>query len=334
MRAYARWAPVYDLVFGAVFEHGRRAAIGAAERIGGRILGGRRRHRHLAARVQRPQPPVRRRHLGADAAQGGGARRHALGLQQRRGTGGDGRREAVVPGRFVRCGGRTVRRHHGPAPGGDARRICPRARSPAARSCWSAASAPKPDCGGRWNSGSRRQRPRLGWRTEFPWERYSRWVAGHGNMRLIERRPMPPLGHFSLIRFAKIADDAAREERVRGARRRLTLGGTYRHASQAAADSCVALRRVCAFQHSNRNKDEIDGWISGGPANPAMGRPSLLSPQPRQSGAAPGQRGELPHRLRADLLGSGGGGADRLAGGDDQPADRALLLRAERLSTW
>ena len=38
VRAYARWAPVYDLVFGAVFEHGRRAAIDAAERIGGRIL--------------------------------------------------------------------------------------------------------------------------------------------------------------------------------------------------------------------------------------------------------------------------------------------------------
>ena len=37
-KAYARWAPVYDLVFGAVFEHGRHAAIAAAERIGGRIL--------------------------------------------------------------------------------------------------------------------------------------------------------------------------------------------------------------------------------------------------------------------------------------------------------
>ena len=37
-----RWAPVYDLVFGAVFERGRRAAIAATERAcgpqGGRIL--------------------------------------------------------------------------------------------------------------------------------------------------------------------------------------------------------------------------------------------------------------------------------------------------------
>src|SRR3954471_16134767 len=38
VKAYARWAPVYDLVFGAVFERGRHAAIAAAERVGGRIL--------------------------------------------------------------------------------------------------------------------------------------------------------------------------------------------------------------------------------------------------------------------------------------------------------
>ena len=37
-KAYAGWAPVYDLVFGAVFAAGRRASIAAAERIGGRIL--------------------------------------------------------------------------------------------------------------------------------------------------------------------------------------------------------------------------------------------------------------------------------------------------------
>src|SRR5438105_2655880 len=37
-KAYARWAPVYDFVFGAVFDAGRKATIAAAERIGGRIL--------------------------------------------------------------------------------------------------------------------------------------------------------------------------------------------------------------------------------------------------------------------------------------------------------
>ena len=41
-KAYARWAPVYDIVFGAVFERGRQLAIAAAEEHlgpqGGRIL--------------------------------------------------------------------------------------------------------------------------------------------------------------------------------------------------------------------------------------------------------------------------------------------------------
>jgi phosphatidylethanolamine/phosphatidyl-N-methylethanolamine N-methyltransferase len=43
----------------------------------------------------------------------------------------------------------------------------------------------------------------LGWRPEFGWERLARWAARHGGVRVVERRPMPPLGHFSLIRFAR-----------------------------------------------------------------------------------------------------------------------------------
>ena len=43
---------------------------------------------------------------------------------------------------------------------------------------------------------------RLGWRPEFPWARLTRWADRYG-AHLIERRPMPPLGHFSLIRFGK-----------------------------------------------------------------------------------------------------------------------------------
>src|SRR5689334_20473228 len=37
-RAYARWAPVYDVVCGPVFLNGRRAAAAAARAAGGRIL--------------------------------------------------------------------------------------------------------------------------------------------------------------------------------------------------------------------------------------------------------------------------------------------------------
>src|ERR1700737_2460104 len=39
-QAYDRWAPVYDLVFGGVFSKGRKAAIQATNKIGGRVLEG------------------------------------------------------------------------------------------------------------------------------------------------------------------------------------------------------------------------------------------------------------------------------------------------------
>ena len=46
---------------------------------------------------------------------------------------------------------------------------------------------------------------RLGWHPEFGWQRLARWAARHGGVELVERRAMPPLGHFSLIRFARKA---------------------------------------------------------------------------------------------------------------------------------
>jgi phosphatidylethanolamine/phosphatidyl-N-methylethanolamine N-methyltransferase len=45
----------------------------------------------------------------------------------------------------------------------------------------------------------------LGWRPEFRFGRLTGWAAGHGGVRMIERRPMPPMGHFSLIRFERLA---------------------------------------------------------------------------------------------------------------------------------
>jgi phosphatidylethanolamine/phosphatidyl-N-methylethanolamine N-methyltransferase len=51
---------------------------------------------------------------------------------------------------------------------------------------------------------------RLGWRPEFSFARLTSWAERHGGVRLIERRPMPPLGHFSLIRFERLAEAAAR----------------------------------------------------------------------------------------------------------------------------
>ena len=37
-KAYAGWAPVYDLVFGAMLDAGRKASVAAAEQVGGRML--------------------------------------------------------------------------------------------------------------------------------------------------------------------------------------------------------------------------------------------------------------------------------------------------------
>ncbi len=72
-KAYARWAPVYDLVFGAVFERGRHAAIAAAECVGGRILevgvGTRviRRHAGFAASIF-PSPCYARRRIASPSS--------------------------------------------------------------------------------------------------------------------------------------------------------------------------------------------------------------------------------------------------------------------------
>ena len=46
---------------------------------------------------------------------------------------------------------------------------------------------------------------RLGWRPEFSFSRLSNWAARHGGVEVIERRPLPPLGNFTLIRFARLA---------------------------------------------------------------------------------------------------------------------------------
>ena len=45
----------------------------------------------------------------------------------------------------------------------------------------------------------------LGWRPEFPWARFAAWLDRTQDMHLVERRPVPPFGHFSLIRFGRSA---------------------------------------------------------------------------------------------------------------------------------
>jgi len=206
-KAYARWAPIYDLVFGSVFEQGRRAAITAAERIGGLIL-----EVGLGTGISLPDYRTTNRIVGVDLSEpmlrraqeriAGNALPHVDGLAvmdaQQLGFA-DSSFDVVVAqyvitvvpnpeatldefARVVKPDGEIVLVNHIGAEAG-LRRAFEQWFAPMAR--------------------------RLGWRPEFPWARLSHWAQGRSDMRLVERRPMPPLGHFSLVRFAKAAAEAA-----------------------------------------------------------------------------------------------------------------------------
>jgi phosphatidylethanolamine/phosphatidyl-N-methylethanolamine N-methyltransferase len=200
-RAYALWAPVYDLVFGAVFDRGRRAAIDVAERLGGRIL-----EVGVGTGISLPDYDRRVRLVGVDlslpmlrkarARVSAEALDHVDGLavmDAKRLGFRDGAFDAVVAqyvitavpdpeatldefARVVRPGGEIVLVNHIGAETG-MRRVFEHSFSPLAR--------------------------RLGWRPEFPWRRLKDWAAARPAVMLVERRDLPPLGHFSLIRFRR-----------------------------------------------------------------------------------------------------------------------------------
>ncbi len=208
-KAYARWAPVYDLVFGAVFERGRTAAIAAAERTGGRIL-----EVGVGTGISLPDYDRGNRLVGVDLSEpmlrkaqervGEKALANVEGLAvmdaQHLGFP-DASFDVVVAqyvitvvpdpeatldefARVVRPGGEIILVNHIGAEDG-LRRAFEQWFAPMAR--------------------------RLGWRPEFPWGRLAQWAERHGEVDLIERRPMPPLGHFSLIRFERREAGEARE---------------------------------------------------------------------------------------------------------------------------
>jgi phosphatidylethanolamine/phosphatidyl-N-methylethanolamine N-methyltransferase len=202
-KAYARWAPVYDFVFGAVFDAGRKASIAAAERIGGRIL-----DVGIGTGISLLDYSPKNRIVGVDYSEPMLRKAHervgehklahveALAVMDaQRLAFSDACFDAVVAqyvittvpdpeaaldefARVTKPGGEIILVNHLGAETG-LRRAFEAGFAPVAR--------------------------RLGWRPEFRWERLGKWAARHGGVRLIERRPMPPLGHFSLIRFERVA---------------------------------------------------------------------------------------------------------------------------------
>ncbi len=201
-KAYARWAPVYDLVFGKVFDRGRKSSIEAAERIGGRILDvgigtGMSlidyAHTNRIVGVDYSEPMLRKAQERVTEHRLSHVEALAVMDAQRLGFPDDAFDAVVaqyvittVPDpeaaldeftRVTRPGGEIILVNHLGAEAG-LRWVFERGFAPLAR--------------------------RLGWRPEFGWERIARWAQAHGGVRVVERRPMPPLGHFSLIRLEKI----------------------------------------------------------------------------------------------------------------------------------
>jgi phosphatidylethanolamine/phosphatidyl-N-methylethanolamine N-methyltransferase len=200
--AYDKWAPIYDLVFGNVFKDGRRQAIDAAEAIGGRVL-----EVGVGTGISLPHYSKRTRLVGIDISEAmlDKARERAkrLGLDNVEDIAvGDAEALAYPDGAFdvvvaqyvvtavpdperaldefvrvVRPGGEIVIATRLSANGG-LRDSIEKALMPITS--------------------------RLGWRTEFPWSRYEAWAQRNGQVRLLEQRPLPPLGHFSLVRYRKL----------------------------------------------------------------------------------------------------------------------------------
>jgi phosphatidylethanolamine/phosphatidyl-N-methylethanolamine N-methyltransferase len=206
--AYGRWAPIYDVVFGPVFKRGRSTAIDAAERVGGRILevgvgtglslsGYSGKNPVFGVDISGPMLSKARQRVAKLRL------RHVEGLaimDAESLTFPDESFDVVVAQYVV-----TAVPHPEKAldeflrvlrPGGEIIITSRIGAEAGLRAFIEKTLMPITS--------------RLGWRTEFPWARYAHWAEALPTVRLLERRPIPPLGHFWLIRFSKIAAGSER----------------------------------------------------------------------------------------------------------------------------
>lgn len=211
-RAYGRWAPVYDLVFGPVFARGRGAAIEAAERVGGRIL-----EVGVGTGISLPGYARTNRVFGVDISEPmlkkARNRVDELGLAHVEGLAvmdaerlnfPDDSFDVVVAQYVVTAV---------PDPEAALTEFA-RVLKPSGEIVLTSRVGAEAGMRGWLEKGLAPIAGRLGWRTEFAWERYARWVEATPGIRLIERRELPPLGHFSLIRFGKVNGVAEDDRRL------------------------------------------------------------------------------------------------------------------------
>ena len=111
-KAYDRWAPVYDLVFGKVFDEGRRSTIAEADRIGGRVL-----DVGVGTGLSLSDYSRSTKLCGVDISEAmlrkAQAARARARPHQCRDARGDGRQASRLRRRLVRRGGRAICHHRG-----------------------------------------------------------------------------------------------------------------------------------------------------------------------------------------------------------------------------
>lgn len=208
-QAYGRWAPIYDLIFGRVFARGRSAAIEAADRIGGRIL-----EVGVGTGLSLPAYCRRTRIVGVDISEPMLAiarkRADALGLRNVEGLHVmdaehlDFHDEAfdVVVAQYV------VTAVSNPEAALDE---FARVLKPGGEIILTTRIGAERGLRGQVEKMLSPLVTRLGWRTEFAWNRYLRWAEGFGSIEILERRDLPPLNHFSLVRMTKRAAARGKE---------------------------------------------------------------------------------------------------------------------------